>query len=234
MAVFTISRETGSEGDKLGMDLARSLGYIFLDKEIIRQVAEKVGTSPEAIERFDEKAEGRLVRFLTRLFRSHPEVVPYYGTFPQSEPAFAYGVSVPYLYYEMPGEGPKAPPAPEKVVEHFESIIKKCAEDGNAVIVGRASQIILQDTPGVYHIRTVAPLEWRIANFRKDNPDLDEEDAADLVERNDCWRRNYICAYYDRDWRDESLYHAVISMDKWDRGELAGMLRSLAESASAP
>lgn len=228
MAVFTISRETGSEGDKLGLELARALGYIFLDKEIIRQVAEKVGTSPEAIERFDEKAEGRLVRFLTKLFRSHPEVVPYYGTFPQSEPAFAYGVSVPYLYYEMPGEGARALAEPEKLVEHFESIIHDCAQDGNAVIVGRGSQVILAEHPGAYHIRTVAPLEWRVANFRRDNPDLEEDDARDLVERNDCWRKNYISAHYDRDWDDQSLYHLVVSTDRWDRGALVSMLRALA------
>ena len=227
MAVFTISRETGSEGDKLGLELARALGYIFLDKEIIRQVAEKVGTSPEAIERFDEKAEGRLVRFLTKLFRSHPEVVPYYGTFPQSEPAFAYGVSVPYLYYEMPGEGARALADPDKLIEHFESIIRKCADDGNAVIVGRGSQVILQQAPACYHIRTIAPLDWRVDNFRRDNPDLSQEDAHELVERNDCWRKNYICAHYDRDWNESSLYHLVVSMDKWDRGKLVSMLTSL-------
>ena len=227
MAVFTISRETGSEGDKLGLELARALGYIFLDKEIIRQVAEKVGTSPEAIERFDEKAEGRVVRFLTKLFRSHPEVVPYYGTFPQSEPAFAYGVSVPYLYYEMPGKGARALADPEKLVEHFESIIRNCAQDGNAVIVGRGSQAILAEHPGAYHIRTTAPLEWRVANFRRDTPDLEEDDAHDLVERNDSWRKNYISAHYDRNWDDESLYHLVVSMDKWDRGALVSMLTAL-------
>ncbi len=188
MAVITISRETGSEGDKVGRELAESLGYLFLDKEIIRQVAEKIGASPEAVERYDEKAEGRLMRFLSSIFRSHPEMVPYYGTFPQSEPAFAYGVSVPYLYYETPEGGGMVPPDPEKLVKHFEDIIKKCAREGNAVIVGRGSQCILKDVPEVVHIRTVGPLEWRVQNILRDNPDLEEDDARALIDRNDCWR----------------------------------------------
>lgn len=227
MAVFTISRETGSEGDKLGMELAEALGHEFVDKEIIRQVAEEIGTSPEAIERYDEKAEGRLVRFLTNLFRSNPEMVPYYGAFPQSEPAFAYGVSVPYLYYEPSGARGK-PLDPDRIVEHFEAIIREMAEEGNAVIVGRGSQCILKDTPGVIHLRTVAPLQWRVNNILKDNPDLDEDEARDFIERNDCWRKNYIRAHYEVDWSDCSAYHLVISMDRWDRGELVAALKAMA------
>lgn len=224
MAVFTISRETGSEGDKLGMELAEALGYEFFDKEIIRHLAQKIGTSPEEIERYDEKAEGRLVRFLTRLFRNQPDVMPYYGTFPHSEPAFSYGVSVPYLYYETPPEAGNVPLSPEKLVEHFEIAITDLAEDGNVVLVGRGSQCILKDTPGVIHLRTVAPFDWRVANFMKANPDLPEDDARDLVERNDTWRKNYICAHYDADWNDPELYHCVLAMDKWNRPKLVSTL----------
>ncbi|MHC4712176.1 MAG: cytidylate kinase-like family protein [Planctomycetota bacterium] len=229
MSVITISRETGSDGDKLGMELAEELDYLFLDKEIIRQVAEEIGTSPEAVERYDEKAEGRLVRFLSGIFRSHPEMVPYYGTFPQSEPAFAYGVSVPYLYYETPEGAGAPPPDPEKLVEHFRDIIKKCAGEGNAVIVGRGSQCILREAPGVIHIRTVAPLDWRVQNMLRDNPDLEEDDARALAERNDCWRKNYISAHYDVDWDDPALYHLTVSMDRWDRRALVRVLKSAAE-----
>ena len=186
-----------------------------------------IGTSPEAIERYDEKAEGRLVRFLTNLFRSNPEMVPYYGAFPQSEPAFAYGVSVPYLYYEPSGAEGK-PLDPDRIAGHFEAIIRDMAEEGNAVIVGRGSQCILKDTPGVIHLRTAAPLQWRVNNILKDNPDLDEDEARDFIERNDCWRKNYISAHYEVDWSDASPYHLVISMDRWDRGELVAALKAMA------
>lgn len=224
MAVITISRETGSEGDKLGMELADALGYAFVDKEIIRQVAEKIGASPEQVERYDEKAEGPLARFLSKLFRSHPEVVPYYGTFPQSEPAFAYGVSVPYLYYEAPGEEFKAV-NPDEIVKHFETMIREMAAAGNVIIVGRASQCILESFPSAVHIRTVAPLQWRVEKLMAANPDVSDEDARDLVERNDSWRKNYICANYHADWDDPELYHLTVSMDRWDRVKLVSVLK---------
>ncbi|MCD6405121.1 MAG: cytidylate kinase-like family protein [Planctomycetes bacterium] len=225
MAVFTISRETGSEGEKLGVELAEALEYEVLDKEIIRQVAEKIGASPEEVEPYDERAGGRLMRFLASLFRSHPEMMPYYGAFPQSEPTFAYGVSVPYLYYEGPGEGGPAPLSPEKAAEHFETIIRDFAGDGNVVIVGRGSQCILRETPGVVHLRTVAPLDWRVRRVLNANRDFSPDEAREFIERNDTWRRNYISAHYEADWDDPSLYHLVISMDRWDRADLVSALR---------
>lgn len=52
--IITISREFGSGGRYIGEEIARKLGIEYYDKDIIRQIAEKSGLSPEFIE---EKAE---------------------------------------------------------------------------------------------------------------------------------------------------------------------------------
>jgi len=225
MAVITIAREMGSTGDKLGRELADRLGYEFLDKEIIRQVANKIGSPEEEVEQYDEKADSRLVRFLTEVFVAHPDMQSYYSTFAHVEPSYAYGVAEPYVFYEPPRGG--KPVDPKTIVKHFEEIIREVAAKGNVVIIGRASQCILRELPGALHLRTVAPLEWRTQNVMRDNPDLSRQDTEDLVRRNDRWRDHYISLNYGCKWADPLLYHMVLSMDKWDLPRAVAMLKTL-------
>jgi len=226
MAVITIAREMGSEGDRLGRELAQALGYEFLDKEIIRKVANRIGSPPEEVERYDEKADSWLLRFLSQVFVTHPDMASYYSTFAHVEPTYAYGVAEPYLFYEPP-VGAAKPVDPTKVVKHFEQIIRDVAAKGNVVIIGRASQRVLKDLPGAIHIRTVARFEWRVNAVTRDNPALSRQDAEELIRRNDRWRERYISVNYGVSWADPFLYHMVISVDKWDWGQLVRVLKSL-------
>ena len=43
MAVITISREFGSGGRVIGEEIAKRLGYYYLDKDIIAHIAQKTG-----------------------------------------------------------------------------------------------------------------------------------------------------------------------------------------------
>lgn len=52
--IITISREFGSGGRFIGEEIARKLGIAYYDKNIINQIAEQSGLSPEYIK---EKAE---------------------------------------------------------------------------------------------------------------------------------------------------------------------------------
>lgn len=52
--IITISREFGSGGRFIGEKVAKELGIAYYDKDIISQIAEKSGLSPEYIR---EKAE---------------------------------------------------------------------------------------------------------------------------------------------------------------------------------
>jgi len=232
MAVITIAREMGSEGDKLGLELAEALGYEFLDKEIIRKVAAEIGSSPEEVELYDEKADSWLVRFLTQVFVAHPDVAAYYSTFANVEPTYAYGVTEPAIFYETP-KGAAKPVDPGTIVKHFEEIIRQVAAKGDVVIVGRGSQVVLRDLPHTLHLRTVAPFDWRVDNVIRDNPDLSNSEAADLVARNDRWRARYVSVNYNQAWNDPLLYHAVISVDKWDWGRLVGALSSCVQASGA-
>ena len=53
--IYTIGREFGSLGKKVGQDLAKRLGIKFYDKELLQQAAKESGLCEEIFESHDEK-----------------------------------------------------------------------------------------------------------------------------------------------------------------------------------
>lgn len=65
---MTIIREFGSGGRSIGKAVAEKLNIPYYDKELIKEVAEKTGLSPEYIENAGEYAPGKsLLSFLPSL-----------------------------------------------------------------------------------------------------------------------------------------------------------------------
>lgn len=63
MAILTLTRQSGSLGDEIGMLIARRLGYTFYDrKQIERRILEK-GLSQKDLERYDERKPRFFDRF---------------------------------------------------------------------------------------------------------------------------------------------------------------------------
>lgn len=58
-SIITISREFGSGGHSIGEAVAKKLGYRFFDRELVNQVAERSGFSPEFIEENGEYASAK-------------------------------------------------------------------------------------------------------------------------------------------------------------------------------
>ncbi|MBQ3965333.1 MAG: cytidylate kinase-like family protein [Treponema sp.] len=63
MAIITLTRQSGSMGDEIGMLIARRLGYTFYDrKEIERRIIKK-GLSAEELKKYDERKPSFFDRF---------------------------------------------------------------------------------------------------------------------------------------------------------------------------
>ena len=63
MAIITLTRQSGSMGDEIGMLIARRLGYTFYDrKEIERRILKK-GLSAEELKKYDERKPSFFDRF---------------------------------------------------------------------------------------------------------------------------------------------------------------------------
>lgn len=101
--------------------------------------------------------------------------------------------------------------------------ILKLAEFGNAIIVGRGSNIILSKQSAAFHVRLIAPVEFRIKTAMK-LYSTGKKAAADFISKEDEERKNYISKYFHRDIDDPLLYHAVINTNLLGPGEIAEMI----------
>jgi cytidylate kinase len=108
-------------------------------------------------------------------------------------------------------------------------IMLEFAQEGNVVIVGRAGQVILQDSPNTVHVRVIAPRLVRVARVsaEQNSPGLPESAATALMDQCDQNRADYIKRYYHADVNDPSLYDLVINTGHIDLHTAAGLVCSL-------
>jgi cytidylate kinase len=206
MAAITISREYGSGGDEIATRVCEMLGYRTFDKRLMAQVAREMGLSEREIVDFSE-ANYQARNFLERLFgRRTARVVAESGSWTQDANG-ARTVQVDQLDEEW-------------CARMVRTTIQAAYQRGSVVIVGRGGQAILQDKPGVLHVRFQAPLESRIIRVRyKEStglaPEFQQKTAHDRVMERDKATAAYLKRFYGIDWVDPSLYHLVIDTKKW-------------------
>ena len=104
-------------------------------------------------------------------------------------------------------------PSPKECRAYHEAVrgvIIELAEQGNIIIVGRASQVILHDRPQTIHVRIIAPLEDRVRRLtalHKISPSA----ALAQIETSDRYHHHYLRRYYHARWEDPQLYDLVIN-----------------------
>lgn len=95
-------------------------------------------------------------------------------------------------------------------LDSVKTIIEDLAHKGDVVIVGRASQVILQDHPNVFHLRVIAPLETRIQRIVTAHG-VSPEAAEAQIRDSDSYRANYLDRFYHINWDNPIYYHAIIN-----------------------
>jgi len=94
---------------------------------------------------------------------------------------------------------------------------------GNVILVGRGGNIIAASLPKAFHIRLVAPLDFRIENAMM-LYGLEKKKAIDFIREEDEARKNYIWKYFHKNVEDPLLYHAVINTSFLRVEEIAEMI----------
>lgn len=102
-------------------------------------------------------------------------------------------------------------------------IIEEFAAAGNAVILGRAGQVILKDHPAVLHIRLFATQSFRAAALASQN-NISIQSAQAQVTASDEYRRDYLLQNYGVDWQDPALYHLIINMGKFTQQQAVDLI----------
>lgn len=191
MAVITVSRQSGSDGDTVTRLLCERLGYRYFDKKLMAEMAEEIGLDPEQV--VDMSADKHKARgFLERMFGSFQT--------PFGDPS-GWTLSARHEAHAALS------------VERMRGIIEAAYEQGNVVIVGRGSQVALAGKPDVLHVRIVAPFETRVKRWQARSM-LTEEEAQHRTRERDQAHIDFVQQFYRTDVADPALYDLVISTKK--------------------
>lgn len=94
-------------------------------------------------------------------------------------------------------------------------IIKDIAKAENAVIVGRCSDYILRDEPvELLNVYIYAPKDARVKRVME-REGVTEQQALQLMKRNDKQRKFYYEFYTDRKWSAHENYHITVNSERF-------------------
>jgi len=101
--------------------------------------------------------------------------------------------------------------------------ILKLAGYGNVILVGRGANIITSLFSNTFHVRLVAPVEYRVENAMS-LYNIDKKKASDFIKEEDDARKSYIWKYFHKDIDNPLLYHAIINTNFLKAEEIAEMI----------
>ena len=175
----------GSGGSYIGYLVAKRLGFKYIDREILHQAAEKLGTQASQLQEHDERSCGPIDNLLQALIFGTPEA--------------AY---VPSL----------SRPVYDKDLFTLESrIMRRIAGQYNAVIAGRAGFHVLRDLPGAIHLFIHAPAEFRIDRVMKAQRITEAGEARRKLKQSDQRRSKFVRDMTGLVWTDARNFHLCIN-----------------------
>jgi hypothetical protein len=97
----------------------------------------------------------------------------------------------------------------EGIRQMSESLVRKTAEQGNVVIVGRGSAYYLHPREDAFHVFLYAPFEDKVRRLQREGKT--EAEAVDLVENVDQERTAFIKAHFGLDWPARQFFHLMVN-----------------------
>lgn len=182
--IITISRQYSSGGREIGKKLADKLGIPFYDHELIERAAKDSGFAKDAFENAEKKATNSLL----------------------------YSIAMGMNAYGNQDFGFTHLSLDDRIYLAQSDVIRKIAEEGPCVIVGRCADYVLKDIPNVVNIFIWAGMDFRVKRaIETDN--LKKEKAAEEIIKIDKRRANYYNYHASEKWGRVENYHLSLRSD---------------------
>lgn len=181
--IITIGRQYGSAGREIGHLVADQFGIKLYDKEMLARAAKESGICEEIFESHDEKPTNS---FLYSLVMDTYSMGGYAGN----------------AYTEMPIN--------HKVFLAQFDAIKKIAEEGPCILVGRCADYALESFDNVVSVFIHADLDARVRRIAR-LYDLTDAKAKDRIIKTDKKRASYYNYYTNKKWEDASSYELCLN-----------------------
>ena len=101
-------------------------------------------------------------------------------------------------------------PLDERLFRAQTEAIKKVAEKGNCVIVGRNANIVLKEYDRTLHVFISASEHFRVKRMMEKMPDLSEEKVLERIHSVDKSRKKYCKYYTDTEFGNASYYDLCV------------------------
>jgi len=204
--VVCISHAAGAGGEELGRLVAGSLGFIYVDEEIVARAATKGGMTPGEVAD-EERRKSLAGRVLEAIAQMGGE-------------GWALG-SVPYRTGEELDS--------DDVRALIRETIVQTAARGDAVIVAHAASHAVTRGPEALRVLVTASPSTRASRVGGAEG-LDQAGAARAVKDSDAGRRDYLKRFYDIDEELPTHYDLVVNTDVLSVERAAELVSHVASS----
>lgn len=180
--IITISRQYGSGGREIGSKLAAKYGIPFYDNELITRAAKESGYAEAAFHNAETKATNSLL----------------------------YSIAMGMSAYGNQEIGFSQLSLDDRIYLAQSDVIRKVAEEGPCVIVGRCADYILKENPNVINVFVYADMDFRKERaIRIDN--LNPAKVEDEIIKKDKRRGNYYNYHTGEKWGKATNYHLSVN-----------------------
>lgn len=197
--IITIGRQFGSGGHEIGELLAKKLGIPFYDRNLVKMAAEEPHITEEQAELEDEKK-------LMSIVSNYNLAMGGYNDFMANAEFYA--------------------PVGRDLYAVQSAIIKKLAQKGSCVIVGRCADYVLKDYPGCINVFICASKEDR-KNRVMDKYHLSERKAAEKMKKIDRERKYYYETYSGKEWGSIQSHQILMNSSLLGKEKIVEYLAAL-------
>lgn len=179
--IITIGRQFGSAGREIGRKVAKDLGIKLYDREMLDCAAKESGICQELFETHDEKPTNSFLYSLVMDTYSLGYTAGSYSDMPINHKVF---------------------------LAQFDAI-KKIADEGPCILVGRCADYALEEYDNVLRLFVYADMDTRIRRIARIY-DLTDAKAKDMIMKTDKKRASYYNYYSNKKWGASESYDASI------------------------
>lgn len=178
--IINVGRQLGSGGRVIAKMLADDFGCGFYDRELLNLAAKESGFREELFEQNDEHKG--FFRSLFHTLSPHVSETSFYNN-------------------DMSQEG---------LFKFQSDAIRKAADGGSCVFVGRCADYVLRDYENVFNIFITADTEYRIKQVME-RKGCDEAKARKIISSGDSERASYYNYYTGKKWGSSESYDLCIN-----------------------
>jgi cytidylate kinase len=196
----------GAGGSEIAAGVAKALGLRIINREAIDRAAMEAGVPEVALHELGYEGRRGLMQRILDALKASP-AIPSSMEMQHHEALTSLtrpprGIFTPTM--------PLLSAAMEDYVRMVNMVLQNMAEEGNVLIIGRGSQVVLREHAEALHVQIVAPLARRKEKLMR----LQGSTQAGATRRllaSDQARAEYLRRYHGVNWLDPQLYDIVIN-----------------------